>query len=320
MYRARFRFRVAKRLNIKEPEFKFNVAGCEVRLSPPLPEVAICDSEWLVMNTRGFASENFAQEFGTRLKAAVQISSAVNRLGVDGGIDLPTCSVSDMVRTHIHNETGADIRSNVHGLDVFLDAGNIGILNVQASGTVLASPTQFLSDLEPFHAVAARVSQSAQDIVLLLNYALMRHEPVAQIVFAVSAVEMLGQDETWSVSQKLILTDLATRACESQIGSFEERAEVALALTKSLHRLSLRQGVLRLLDQLQLGHLKAEWDALYGERSTLVHGLAPRPGTNYDDLANRTLGLCGHILMKAIAREINLVEGRLGSYLPASQP
>ncbi|MBK8760468.1 MAG: hypothetical protein IPM03_08550 [Sulfuritalea sp.] len=311
---------MAKKLNIKESEFRLNVAGCEVVLSPPRPEVAICDSEWLVMNARGFTSESIAKEFGGRLKAAVQISSAVNRLGVDGGIDLPTCSLSDMVRTHIRNETGSDIRSNVHGLDVFLDAGNVGILNFQASGTVLASPTQFLSDLEPYYSVASGVSQRAQDIILLLNYALMRHEPVAQIIFAVSAVEMLGQDETWSVSQKLILKDFAAKANESPIGSVEERAEIALALTKSLHRLSLRQGVLRLLDRLQLGHLKAEWDALYGERSTLVHGLAPRPGTSYDDLANRTIGLCGHILMKAIASEINLVEGRVGSYLPASQP
>jgi hypothetical protein len=320
MYRARFRFRVAKKLNIKEPEFRFNVAGCKVVLSSPLPEVAICDSEWLVMNARGLSSESIAQEFGARLKVAVEISSAINRLGVDGGIDLPSCSLSDMVRTNIRNATGNDIRGNVHGLDVFPDADNVRILNVQASGSVLASPTQFLSDLDSFHSAASGFSQRAQDITVLLNFALMHREPVAQIIFALSAVEMLGQDETWSANQKLILKDLEEKATESHIGSAEERAEVALALTKSLHRLSLRQGVLRLLDRLQLGHLRPEWDRLYGERSTLVHGVAPRPGIRYDDLANRTINLCGHILVKAIASEIKLVEGRQGSYLPVSQP
>jgi hypothetical protein len=69
-------------------------------------------------------------------------------------------------------------------------------------------------------------------------------------------------------------------------------------------KIGLRQGVLRLLGSLGLSGLKGEWDTLYGERSTLVHGLAPRPGTDYSQLAFKTVSLCARILLAAIAREL----------------
>ena len=71
---------------------------------------------------------------------------------------------------------------------------------------------------------------------------------------------------------------------------------------------TLRQGVFRLLDGLGLAHLKTPWDGLYAGRSTLVHGLAPKPGADYGDLAHRTVSRCGQILLKAIAAEIPMAD------------
>jgi hypothetical protein len=62
--------------------------------------------------------------------------------------------------------------------------------------------------------------------------------------------------------------------------------------------------VLRLLGSLGLSELKGAWDDLYGARSTLVHGLAPRPGVDYSELAFKTVSLCGRILLAVIAREL----------------
>jgi hypothetical protein len=76
----------------------------------------------------------------------------------------------------------------------------------------------------------------------------------------------------------------------------------------SLHRLTLRQGVFRLLDRLGLADLKKPWDELYAERSTLVHGLAPQPGADYATLAHRTVSLCGQILLRAAATEIPMAD------------
>jgi hypothetical protein len=175
---------------------------------------------------------------------------------------------------------------------------------MSAIGTVRAMRDRFLSDLNGLFEASNPASQKTKDIVLLLNYALLRSEPVAQIVFAFSAVEMLGQQETWSNNQKRIIDELVVAVQRTRIGSVDEREEVIDVINKSLHKLSLRQGVMRLLTSLNLNHLKKNWDKLYQERSSLVHGLAPKPGVDYSVLASESINLCGHILLNAISREI----------------
>jgi hypothetical protein len=195
------------------------------------------------------------------------------------------------------------MRDNIHGLDVFVDDPLVPIFAVQMTATVRASPDPFLGDLDALFDVAVNLTKRTQDVILLLNAALMQSNPVAQIVFAFSAVEMLGQQRPWTDEQKRLLAQLATAAKASTLASVGERAEVADAIRNS-HGLTLLQGVLRLLDDLGLGDLKKPWDAIYKERSTLVHGLAPQPGVDYTDLAHRAVGLCGRILLKVVAAEI----------------
>lgn len=233
-YRARFRFRVGKKLNIVDAEHRFMVAGREAVLASGVGDSKpISESDWLVINTRGFKSEEDAREFGHKLRAAAQLSSVACRIGIDAGIDLPTSGMGAAFRRQLEEQTGASIRSNIHGIDVFPDETNVVIFNVSGSGTVLSSPEPFLPSLDAFHAIAGTATDRARDIALLLNYALMRTEPVAQIVFAVSAVEMLGQDETWSVEQRRLLEELSSQANKMEIGTPEERGEVAASITKS---------------------------------------------------------------------------------------
>ena len=301
-WRVRLRFRLQKKIRIDANEHRLQIAGREVVLTPPTPDLKIMDSAWLIMNTRGFATEDEARQFGQKLKTALEVSSVAARVGVDTGRNLATSGLGKLVKDALAQQ-GARVRDNIHGLDVFPDYPNTGIFNMNATGIVHAAPDPFLSDLDEIVRTAAAPSPRITDVILLLNYALMRPEPVAQIVFAVSAVESLGQDESWSKDQKQLLRELAAAAEQSATGTHAERQEVADAIRKSLHRLTLRQGVFRLLDRLGLQHLKQPWDALYAERSTLVHGLAPQPGADYGDLAHRTISLCGQILLKAAATE-----------------
>lgn len=303
-WRARLRFRLQKQLNVDDREYRILVAGREIVVAPQLPDQKICDSEWLVINARGFTSEDEARRFGTRLRSALEVSAVATRVGVDTGRDLATAGLGRSVKERLARETGAIVRDNIHGLDVFVDDPNVRIFNLSGKGTVRASAEPFLTDLNTFFENPSGPSQKVADVILLLNFALMRPEPVAQIVFAVSAVESLGQDQTWSPDQKQLLRELADAGEKSSAASTSERHEVADAIRKSIHRLTLRQGVFRLLDSLELGHLRKAWDALYAERSTLVHGLAPKPGADYGDLAFRTVGLCGQILLTAVAAEI----------------
>lgn len=303
-FRARLRFRLQKKLDINEPEYRLTVAGREIVLSSPVRETLIRDSEWLIMNTRNFSTEDEAREFGHKLRAAIELASVSTRLGVDAGRDLATSGLGRAVKDQIAKSTGEIARDNVHGLDVFEDNPNVRIFSISGKGTIHKKPDPFLPMVAEMHEVAASASVRARDIVLLLNYALMRPEPVAQIVFAFSAVEMLGQSESWTDDQKRLLSEVAWSAEMSSKCSLKDRQEVVDAIRRSMHRLTLRQGVLRLLDALELAHLKKAWDAIYAERSTLVHGLAPKPGADYGDLAFRSVSLCGQILLKAIAAEV----------------
>jgi hypothetical protein len=49
----------------------------------------------------------------------------------------------------------------------------------------------------------------------------------------------------------------------------------------------------------------------FAGRSTLVHGLAPRPGVDYGKLAQRAVTLCGRILITAISKEIDGIDAHL---------
>jgi hypothetical protein len=296
-FRVRFRFRSRNALQVETNEYHFDIGNQRVVLSAPLPEQKISESDWAVINSRGFATKDQARSFGQRLKFACEVSAAATRLGVNSGTDSPSSGFGQTIKERFKAEHGLTLRDNVHGIDIFIDDPNVRIGNFSATATVHTPPNPFLSDLSSL-VPGADVSQRTRDVIMLLNTALMRPEPVAQIIFAVSAVEMLGQDATWSADQRHILERLSEYTRQLDIGSEEERDEVADAIKKSLHRLSLRQGVFRLLDTVGLSELKKPWDALYSERSTLVHGLAPDPAADYNDLAHRTVSLCGRILLR----------------------
>jgi hypothetical protein len=269
-----------------------------------IPSKRIRDSEWLVVDARGFATEDEARAFAANLKAAASVASIGTRLGINTGLDLATSGVGRAVADRAREEFGVVLRPNVHGVDVFPDDPNVRIAIVEGKGVVSHGPQPFLDDITRLFDVATNASALTRDVILLLNFALMRAEPVAQIVFAISAVEMLGQMEQWTAAQKQLLSDLAATAEKSKELSEEESQEVADAIRRGAHKVSLRQGVLRLLKQLGLVHLKNDWERIYAGRSTLVHGLAPMPGADYRSLAFDTISVCGQILLTFIAREV----------------
>ena len=255
-YRARIRFRVGKKLNVADSKYRFIVAGREVLLQAPMEETPIQDSDWLLINSRGFANDADARSFGRNLQMALHLASAVTRLGLDPGQDLPTSGLAQHIKLHLAETTGAKVRDNVHGLDVFVDDPNVAIFALQGTAVVLANPELFLMHASELHSEVAGMTEEARDIVLLLNFALMRPEPVAQIIFSISAVEMLGQEEQWSSAQNNILKQVAGSVHGMELGSEQERGEVADAIQRALHRMSLRQGVFRLLERLNLSHLR----------------------------------------------------------------
>jgi hypothetical protein len=177
----------------------------------------IKDSQWLVMNARGFESGHDAEDFARKLKASTEFSSAITRLGINAGVDKCTGGFSKVVKDNIREKHNVLIRDNVHGIDVFPDDPNTRIVEISATGTVRSAPDPFLSDIDELYGIVDNASPRARDIILLMNYALTRTDPVAMIVFAVSAVEMLGQHEKWSAPQEQLLDEMAGTAAACSI-------------------------------------------------------------------------------------------------------
>jgi len=97
-WRARLRFRLQKKIRIEGNEHRLQIAGREVVLTPPTPDLKIMDSDWLIMNARGFASEDEARQFGNGLKTALEVSAVGARVGVDTGRNLATSALGKIVK------------------------------------------------------------------------------------------------------------------------------------------------------------------------------------------------------------------------------
>jgi hypothetical protein len=67
-WRTRLRFRLHKKLRIDAKERQLEIAGRVVALSPPTPDLKIADSEWLIMNARGFASKEEARDIWQQIE------------------------------------------------------------------------------------------------------------------------------------------------------------------------------------------------------------------------------------------------------------
>lgn len=303
-FRVRLRFRVTKCLHVDARERHIVIAGHSAILSAELADRNISDSPWLIINVRGFPDHASALSFGRQLRISCELASAATRLGLDSGTDLPTSGFGAAAKARARETTGKLLRDNIHGLDVFEDNPQVTFPSLSMTGTIRALPDPFLSLVDHLHGKLDVMPAPCTDLLLLLNYALLRSDPVASIVISISAVEMLGQSMTWSPAQRALLDELAQDALDKACATPEERQEVSDAIRRGTQRISLRQGVLRLLSHLGLDHLRKQWDAVYGARSRLVHGLAPRPGADYNTQAHETLSLCGHIIMTAVAREV----------------
>jgi hypothetical protein len=123
-------------------------------------------------------------------------------------------------------------------------------------------------------------------------------------VTAVSSVGFypLGQNERWTEKQTALINKLATEV-ESSSGSDVECKEVAEALRRSIHRIGLRQGVLRIFAGLGLEHLRKEWDRVYAARSGLFHGTLTLTEEEILQLAIDAITLCGRIILAAAERD-----------------
>jgi hypothetical protein len=183
------------------------------------------------------------------------------------------------------------------------DLTRIPLINAEAK--VTSSPDHLMGAIQELSGFLGVLSDPAEQGLQLLNAALMTNQPLAQLVLAFSAVEAMGQKEDWTTGQRKLLGDLAQEVVSASATGTDdrERLEVAEALRRGMHRLGLRQGVLRLLETLGLSTLKKEWDRLYGLRSGVVHGTKRLDETELNQLAMDTITLCAKVIIRTLEND-----------------
>jgi hypothetical protein len=303
-YRVRLRVWLAKSLNAQDLSRIVNLAGRVVTIVSQEGGQQLADANWIVLQARGFASEEEANHFGTQLRTITELAGVCCRLGVNVGHGRPPLWMNEeFARSMGLIQPHERLHPNVHGLAILPDDDLTRFPLVHIEATVRADPAQFEGALTELAAGQWVQLSAAAEGVRLLNLALLNPQPLAQAVLAISAVEALGQDQEWTDAQTALLAQLAAQVEAGTSGQGDERMEIADALRRGLHRFGLRQGVMRVLARLELQHLRKEWDRVYGIRSGLFHGTAQLAEHEIAELATSAITLCGRIILTLAERD-----------------
>ncbi len=294
-YLARLQVRIGRPLHTDAQRLTATLWGQEVSITSRTGPIS--KSDWLVLEAHGFPSEQDARTFGERLRLLVTIAGLCSHLGIDVGQDEHLGQFSETFLQKMGVD--ADVRTppEVHGLSILPDDGKSLFIYVNASGSASSDPAQLLQAVDKLsNAAQCKASEYPQSLLRslgLLNQALITDDSLAKIVLAISGVEGLVHQETWSRKQRQWIDDTAVRL---RTEADPELHEIAASLERQ-HRISLRQGVFRLLDQNRLRHLRRQWDDIYDQRSALFHGTGQGDRHQLHRQANATVRLCGTIVL-----------------------
>jgi len=323
MYCTLLRLRLAGQLNIHGSQHRFVLAGRSVSVVAPDLAADYPDAYWISMRACGFETEEEALAFGTLLSESCQVSSVLHRLGLDPGVETPS-TPGFFERGAKQARVGArSLRGIYHGLDVYAEDPGMEFVRNISNALYIPFPTQdFIAGIKRhFESNHAPVLLGAanENVLRLFNEALLQREPTSRTVLLISTVEMLSQDQEWTDAQRGMLKETADHVRSRQTGSSAEREEVASAIEK-LYRLSLRQGVFRLLQKIGLSHLRKTWDDLYDERCRLVHANEPNQQARHAALADRATAVCGRILIAALRDVLNPLPEDLETWYSLAGP
>ena len=299
-YSLRLQVRIGKRLSTDAASLTATALDRSISISAR-GGGPIAESEWIVLEARGFLSGAEAHQYGERLRMLATIGGLCSHLGIDAGRDEVLSGFSDLAVQKMGVADDLRVPPEIHGILVLPDDDkSLFIFSGPSRISVMSDPAQLLEAIETLSDCSrsfdpAKYPDSLINSLRLLNLAMIADDRRAKIVLAIAAVEGLIRNEKWSDRQRHWFTDtIASLQREDD----DELTEIARALTsQSQHRVSLRQGVFRLLKENGLEAFKSSWDDLYGRRSGLFHGTLDLNRTEMNRLANDTVGLCVTIIL-----------------------
>ena len=306
-YRVRLKVRIGKGLTTGETSLSAKFNGREVTVKSAKQDQPLEEASWLVIGTRGFATESEASEYGEDLRRATHLAGLCTLVGVDGramGDDRTTSNFTvageEWLRSLGLLQLGQRTVSDIHGLTILPDDENIRVVGGEASGRVTHDPAEFVCAIE--EAATEGVSQDVVQAISVLNLAQINESPIAKVVLAISSIEALAvQGEGWTESQREMIKG-ATDWVYDEFGNSSAAHEVTDAIQR-MHQYSLRQQAKRLLTEHDLMTWWKDWEKVYGRRSSLFHGGASREEGDVVEFAHDATKVCGRIVLSIAKRQ-----------------
>ena len=327
-YRLKLKLRVGRLLDAKELSITALVGGRTVTIRSEVSEQPLSEARWLVLESRGFDTEESARAFGEELQRAAHLAGLCSRVGVDAGDP-----GDDRARSRINPEflrslpgMSPDLRvgPDVHGLAILPDDGNTICVRLRGNLSTRANSGDFVRTLEesiPESSGYGRGTPAIRRAIRVLSLAEMSEDPISKVVLSVSTVEGLATEPSWTEEQRKVIDEAA--AWVQQTHGTEETTGQVLKAIRNVRSTSINQKVRKLLEANGLSNLWKDWKKLYGKRSRLFHGEtdgeAEHRGKYLEDSELHGLGqdavkLCGRIVLSIAKREGIRIPRRAGSH------
>ncbi|WP_434618605.1 hypothetical protein [Tabrizicola sp. M-4] len=266
-YCARYRFKLLSPLQIDK--------GRPLELAFPgfatvtfeMGEEAYPVGHWVTAKIDGFTTEDEARKAGQQLGDTLLVVGAVTKLGIDIGFSRSTLQFHPDIHKAVREKTGRELRSETHGLMVY-EKDTVGIIGMQAHGSVLISPNAFQERLNDWLRPSP-LTERQRNCAALLNDSFFVAQTEGQFILRISAVEALCDQAVrhpdYQAAIEGLEQHLATQPMDSEI---RETLQRTLANAK---RQSLRSAYMTKFRTLRSDADAKAFDDLYQKRSKLVH-------------------------------------------------
>lgn len=239
-----------------------------------------------------FATHQAAQECGKRLKFALALFAAEQRLGVDVGKDQGSPSVSQAIKKSLAAKQGIQLRDDIHGLDVYAEQPEVRRLSVEAYGSVKYVVENYEAPIKAFYGTQVELGPKQELALDLYNLSHFENIPKTRFLTLVSVVEILAARKKRSPATRALLKDLI-KSVRSSTLTLEDQQKLADGLG-NLHQESINSACKDFVAQHAPMGDALFFAECYKARSELVHdGVTKRSEatdtTRLDELVSRLL-------------------------------
>lgn len=234
----------------------------------------------LVLKESGFVSEEAARSAGQKAKSALRATGVATDVSMDLGLDLASTGIGQIVKDMARDNMGVDLRGDVHGIDVFDEAGpEVQYLRMEGEGSVTANLSEFVETLSRFLESTSGAGEDERVKLASEIYMAGAFESTdrARFVTYITVLEILANREC-RLQPALDVISAALRELEQRVDLDPDSEQSLRSGLLDLRTESISAGIRSLIEsvdtsKLDLGGRSSRQfiNECYGARSKLVH-------------------------------------------------